>query len=92
MNYIQKLMDLIDEAKIKKDISKLFEIKQFIEELLRDAEDYRRKRTSRGKEIDRLKAEIRDLEMPIFQIFSVNRDIHRNTHFRIPNVINKKRK
>ena len=92
MNYIQKLMDLIDEAKIKKDISKLFEIKQFIEELLRDAEDYRRKRTSRGKEIDRLKAEIRDLEMLIFQIFSVNRDIHRNTPIRIPNVINKKRK
>ena len=55
MSYTQKLMEMIDKAKIKKDISRLFEIKEFIEGLLQDSEQLKVYMISRGKEIDSIK-------------------------------------
>lgn len=76
---------MIEKAKIKKNLTKLFEIKEFIEGLLQNLENLKSNMNGKGKEVYYIKKEINELEILIQKIFSVNRVIHKNFEFKVRN-------
>lgn len=72
-------------------LENLFEIKEFIENLLQDIEQLKVCMISRGKEVDYIRKEIRELNELYLKIFRVNGDIHRNICFRLQNSKNKQK-
>ena len=63
---------------------------QKITEMIQDIEQLKICMISRGKEVDYIKKEIQELNELYCRIFHANGVIHRNSHLKIQNLVNKK--